>query len=107
MLGRTRHFPARHGWDQCCKVRLYKSPKLGESKERSQAGYHLSSPTASVSRRMASHKRPYLRNAKRSEIDSSAAELLGKEPVDMPRVVVNRGMIQPSFFLQKDTVFVR
>jgi hypothetical protein len=56
---------------------------------------------------MASHKRPYLGNAKRSEIDSSAAELLGKEPVDMPRVVVNRGMIQPSFFLQKDTVFVR
>jgi hypothetical protein len=37
-----------------------------------------------MSRRMAPDKRPYLRKAKGFEIDSSAAKLLGEEPVDMP-----------------------
>jgi hypothetical protein len=36
-----------------------------------------------MSRRMTPDKRPYVRDAKGSKIDSPAAELLGQEPVDM------------------------
>jgi hypothetical protein len=59
-----------------------------------------------MSRRVTADKRPYVRDAKGSKIDWSAAELLGEEPVDMPRVVADRCTIQPSFFLQKYTVLV-
>jgi MFS transporter len=37
-----------------------------------------------------------VRDAKGSKIDSFAAELLGEEPVDIPRVVANRCTIRPS-----------
>jgi hypothetical protein len=87
---RPRHFPARNGWDQCRKVRLYDSSKLSKSKERPQPGYHLSSPTTSMSRRMASDERPNVRDANGPEINWAASELLGEEPVNMPRVVVDR-----------------
>lgn len=60
-----------------------------------------------MSRRVASEKRRYVRDSKEPEIDWPTAEMLGEEPVDMPRVVGDRCTIQPSFFLQKDTVFVR
>jgi hypothetical protein len=43
-----------------------------------------------MSRRMASDERPDVRDTKGPEIDWSASELLGEEPVDMPRVVVDR-----------------
>jgi hypothetical protein len=84
MLGRPRHFPARDRWHQWCKIQLDDPLKLRESKERPQGGFHLSSPTASMSRRMTPDKRPYLRDSKDSKIDSPAAELLGQEPVDVP-----------------------
>src|SRR5258707_5584776 len=104
MLGRSRHFPARNGWNQCRKVRLYDSPKLGKSEKRTQPSYHLSSPTTSMSRRMPSDEFPDVKDAKGPEIDWSASELLGEEPVDMPRVVVDRCTIQPSSFPQVHAV---
>jgi hypothetical protein len=55
---------------------------------------------------MASDERPDVRDAKGPEIDRSASELLGEEPVDVPRVVVDRRTIQPSFFSQVHTVLV-
>jgi hypothetical protein len=43
-----------------------------------------------MSRRMPSDEFPDVKDAKGPEIDWSASELLGEEPVDMPRVVVDR-----------------
>jgi hypothetical protein len=59
-----------------------------------------------MSRRMASDERPNIRDAKGPEIDRPASELLGEEPVDMPRVVVDCCTIQPTFFPQVHTVLV-
>jgi hypothetical protein len=59
-----------------------------------------------MSRRMSSDECPDLRDAKGPQIGWSAPELLGEEPVDMPRVVVDRCTIQPSFFPQVHAVLV-
>lgn len=47
-----------------------------------------------MSRRVAADKRPYGTDVNGTEIDSSAAELLGEEPLDMPRVVAENGIME-------------
>ena len=103
----TRHLPVRHWRNHRRKVRRYQSPELGEAKERPQASHHLCRLSPSISRRLAPDKRRYLKPAKGAEIDSPGAEVFVEEPVDMARVMVDGRTIQPSFFLQKYTVFVR
>lgn len=59
------------------------------------------------SRHVPPDKRRYVWDAKGAESHRPSSIVFGQEPVHMPRVVVDGGAVQPSLFLQKDTIAIR